>query len=186
MSRFRFRTFRRAIAAAEVVSIWTVSFFPVNMLRVLILRFWGARIGKGVAIHHGLQVRKARRLEIGDDVFIGEDVVLDARGGLVIGSHTSINSRVMIWSAQHDWRAQGFDYVERGVVIGRHCWINAASIVIPGRSIGDGAVVGAGSVVSSDVEEWVVVGGNPIQVLRQRPRDLEYELEAARNKIMVW
>lgn len=123
---------------------------------------------------------------MGQDVFIAENVVLDARGGLEIGSYTSINSRVMIWSAQHDWRSPDFAYSQDTVKIGMRCWICAATIVLPGRSIGDGAVVGAGSVVSRDVSAWKLAAGNPVKEVGDRPSDLPYVLNARAFKVKFW
>lgn len=163
-----------------------VQVIPVNIVRILSLRMLGAKIGKGVAINHGLQVRVPRRIDMGDDVFIAEDVILDARGGLTIGAHTSINSRVQIWTAQHDWQCPDFAYVHAPTRIGSHCWISAGVIVLPGVTIGEGAVVAAGSVVTKDLEPWILAAGVPARKLRDRLVVRDYQLDAAANKNWFW
>lgn len=170
----------------ETCSVALVSFFPSNLLRVNALRLWRARIGSGVSIYHGLHVRTARKLVVGDDVFIGENVVLAARGGLTIGSHVSINTDVQIWTAQHDWRSPDFALVLAPVTIGDRAWISTRSIILPGVNIGEGAVVAAGAVVTKDVAPWTLVGGNPAKKIRDRPKVDSYRLDAAANKKWWW
>jgi acetyltransferase-like isoleucine patch superfamily enzyme len=169
-----------------VVAIYVVSHVPVNALRLAVLRNLGASIGHGVAVHHGLQVRSPGRLQIGDDCFIAEGVVLDARGGLSVGSHVSINSGVQIWSAQHDYRSPDFAYEAKPVSIGDRAWISARVIVLPGVTIGEGAVAAAGAVVTADVAPWTVVGGAPAKVIASRPIVDAYRLDARRHKIWFW
>jgi len=174
------------VGSAELCLTTLLSFVPSRVFRIVLLRAWGAEVSWRVALHHGLQVRAARRLKVGRDVFIAEGVVLDARGGLEIGPHTSVNTGVQMWTAQHDWRSPDFDYVAAPVRIGHHCWISARAILLPGVTVGDGAVVAAGAVVTKDVPPWTLVGGNPARVLRERPQDLDYEIDAVKQKPWWW
>lgn len=177
---------RRIVSSMEANSIWIMSFFPSNGFRCLLLRLWGSNIGKGVALHHGLQVRCARRLSIGNDCYIAEDVVLDARGTLSIGDSVSVNSGVQIWTAQHDWRSPNFEYTTGPVKIASHSWISARVVVIPGKIIGEGAVLAAGAVVTKDIPAWSLAGGNPARVLATRPVVNSYKLDASRSKLLWW
>lgn len=174
------------VGSIEVVVLRLASMVPNNALRIIALRVWGATIGAGCAIHHGLQVRAARRLVLGADCFIAEDVTLDGRGGLSVGSHVSINSGAQIWTAQHDIRSPEFAYESAPVRIGDRAWINARSIILPGVSVGEGAVVAAGAVVTKDVAAWTVVGGVPAGFIAERPKVDAYRLEARRNKVWWW
>ncbi|CAH0159770.1 Maltose O-acetyltransferase [Plantibacter cousiniae] len=174
------------VGSAEMVALRAASSVPSNDVRVAALRSWGAAIGGGCAIHHGLQVRAARRLALGEDCFVAEDVTLDARGGLSIGSHVSINSGAQIWTAQHDLRSHDFAFVSEAVRIGDRAWISARAVILPGVTIGEGAVVAAGAVVSRDVQEWTLVGGVPAVPITSRPRADSYRLDARRNKVWWW
>lgn len=185
-NRSLFATLRRVASSLEINSIWLASFTPINAFRIATLRFWGASIGNGVAIHRGLQVRCARKLVIGDDCFVAEDVCLDARGGLVIERSVSVNTGAQIWTAQHDWRSKDFAYVSAPVHIGHHSWISARSVIIPGSSIGEGTVVAAGAVVTKDAPPWSLLGGNPAKVIGSRPVVDTYKLEASRSKLLWW
>ena len=159
---------------------------PMGITRILLLKIMGANLKFNTAINHGIQWRLPHRLSMGDDVFLAENLIMDARGGLTIGCHVSINSRVQIWTAQHDWRSSQFDYISSPVTIGDHCWICSGSIILPGVSIGEGAVVAAGSVVVSDVAPWTLVGGAPARKLKDRPVVNQYSLDARRNKMLFW
>lgn len=175
------------IAGAMETNLYRlVSIVPLNVVRIVCLRLLGARIGRGIAVNHGIQIRVPRRIVLGDDVFLAEDVILDGRGGLRIGSHTSINSRAQIWTAQHDWQAPDFAYVQATTTIGAWCWISANVIVLPGVTIGEGAVIAAGSVVTKDVEPWVLAAGVPARKIRDRPNVRGYQLGAAANKNPFW
>lgn len=177
---------RRSVSSLEIMSIHLASYVPIQVLRVLVLRLWGARIGRGVAISHGLTVRRARALVLGDDVYIAENVVLDARGGLTIGESSSINTGAQIWTAQHDWEDEDFAYVSASTAIGHHCWLSARSVTLPGVSVGDGTVVAAGAVVSKSLPAWHLAAGVPATAVRPRPANLEYRLRANRNKPLWW
>lgn len=174
------------VGSAELVLLHIISFVPSNLLRLSVLRICGATLGAGSALHHGFQVRTARRLELGADCFVAEGVILDARGGLTIGSHVSINSGAQIWTAQHDWRSVTFAYTSSPVSIGDRAWISARVTILPGVHIGDGAVVAAGAVVTKDVDAWTVVGGTPAKFIANRPQVDQYRLEARKNKVWWW
>ena len=170
----------------QMASYRLIDIIPTSVTRALFLRSMGMTIGKDVAINHGIQVRLPHRITIGDDVFLAEDLILDGRGDLTVGSHSSFASRAQVWTAQHDWKSPDFAYVSAPVTIGSYCWIGPSAIVLPGVKIGDGAVVAAGSIVVADVDPWTLVGGNPARKLRDRPNVREYRLNPRRNKVLFW
>lgn len=160
---------------------------PVHFLRVAVLRLWGAKVDKSATIYHGIQVRCARRLVIGPHTIIGDDAILDARGGLTIGSNVNLSSEVRVWTAQHDWRSADFAFVAKPVIVGDWAWLSAGSTVLPGVSVGRGAVVAAGAVASADVDELIVVGGVPAKRIAERPESaLGYVLGEPRHKKWWW
>jgi len=175
-----------AVLSAKMTGVAIASYVPLNAAKILALRVAGARVGRGCGLHHGLVARAPSGISIGSDCWIAEDVSLDDRGGLEIGDHVSIGSGVQVWTAQHDWRSPDFAYESAPVRIGDRAWVNARSIVLPGVTIGEGAVVAAGAVVPKDVPPWTLVGGVPARVLGQRPSGLRYELQARRFKAWWW
>jgi maltose O-acetyltransferase len=99
---------------------------------------------------------------------------LDTRGAINIGNSVSISNEVMILTADHDMDDRSFIGRNRPVVIEDYAWIGSRAILLPGVTIGKGAVVAAGSVVAKDVSPYMVVGGVPAKVIRQRSQDLDY------------
>jgi len=185
LSRVR-RRLEMIFSSAEVCTIFIASYVPINWFRIAVLRAWGGAVGSDVAIHHGFQVRSARRLRLGSHIFIAEGVTLDARGGLTIGDNVSLNSDVQIWTAQHDWRSHDFAYVASPSSIGSRCWVSTRVTILPGVDVGEGAVMAAGSVVTSNVEAFCLVGGIPAKKIADRPHDIDYTIEACKFKVWWW
>jgi len=85
-----------------------------------------------------------------------------------IGSQTVISQDAYLCTASHDISSPTMELKTKPIIIGSNCWICARAIVLPGVTIGDGAVIGAGAVVSKDVEPWSVVCGSPAVVIKRR------------------
>lgn len=175
-----------ALSGLEMSSIWFTSQLPCNWLRILVLRLWGAKIGADVAVQRGLRVRAARRLSIGDHVYIADHVWMDALGGIEIQDHVSINADVQIWSGTHDWRSPGFETVLSAIRIEDHAWICSRSSVLPGVVIGRGAVLGAGSTASRSLPPMTLSVGVPARVVATRPGPLAYDISARLAKPWFW
>lgn len=178
--------FARRFSDLEMVVVKLSSYFPIHRARRAVLRLFGGSLASGVTIYHGTEVRSARKLLIGENSSIGNNCVLDARGGLTIGANVNISTGVQIWSAQHDWRSADFAYVTAPVVVGDNAWVSARAILLPGAQIGHGAVVAAGAVVSGAVPPGALVGGVPARVIGQRPNDVSYTLPPSRDKAWWW
>ena len=114
-----------------------------------------------------------RNCEIGDDVDLALDVLLTTRGGLKIGDRSLIGYRTQILTANHEIPGKESRIADSGhkyssVCIGEDCWVGANSVILPGVSIGKGSVIGAGSVVTKDIEEYSVAVGCPARVVKRR------------------
>jgi len=147
---------------------------PSQRVRVFVLRRMGARIGKGTVLYGGFEIRSPRRLSLGANCCIGHRATLDARGGLTIGKNVNLSSEVMIWTAQHDYRDPHFKAEFRPVVLGDYAWLGPRCILLPGVTLGEGAVVAAGAVVTKDVEPYTLVGGVPAKKIGDRPQGIDY------------
>lgn len=156
--------------------LYLIARFPSQRLRKGIIRRLGARIENPVCLYSRFEVRNPKGLHIKSHTTIGHGAVLDARGGLSIGSNVNFSSEVMIWTAQHDYEDPSFCTVEQSVVIEDYVWLGPRVIVLPGRKIGEGAVVAAGSVVTKNVEPYTLVGGVPAKAIGVRPKELNYQL----------
>lgn len=153
-----------------------VSHLPSHSVRKGILRMMGAKINKNVALYGGFEIRKPKNLSIGSNTIIGFKCVLDARNGLSIGENVNFSSEVMIWTMQHDYNSSLFAGEGARVIVESYAWISARVIILPGVTIGQGAVVAAGAVVTKDVAPYTVVGGVPAKEIAKRNTDLKYKL----------
>lgn len=162
-----------------------------SRLRGLLLsRRWkntNLRIGRGVTMRCHRQVTLGNNVSLADGVFmsasgehgkivVGDDTHIDVRsviygeGGIEIGSKCAIASNVVMYSQTNQYTQnpmlpiieQGTQY--RPVKIGNDVWIGAGALILPGITIGSHVVVGAGSVVNRDVEDWKIVVGAPARV----------------------
>lgn len=158
-----------------VLNTWC-ALCPAWTLRRLLLRAVGCRLGPRAIIHRRVKLFYPGRLSIGAGSIVNEGCYLDNRRGIEIGAHVSIAHDVKIYTLGHDIDAA--DFAEKGapVRIGDYAVLFANVLVMPGVSIGRGAVVLPGTVVSRDVPELAVVAGVPARVLRQRQLDPSYTL----------
>lgn len=157
---------------------WPISAMPSYRLRRWylqhVLRY---QIAPSTAVHAGCWVT-GFRLSVGAHSVINRNCRLDARGGITIGSNVSISPECYLISASHDPHSPGFwgSAKPTAVSIDDHAWLGVRAIVLPGVTIGRGAVVGAGAVVTRDVEPLAIVAGNPARVIGRRRCEPQYEL----------
>jgi maltose O-acetyltransferase len=140
----------------------------IQKLKADALRRQFAHCGRDVSIQWPIVVNGADRLSVGDNVSINAFVHIWAQGGVSIGESTLIASHVAISSLTHATDAADFSksLVSKPVEIGRNAWIGTHAVILPGIRIGDGAIVGAGAVVTHDVAAGDVVAGVPAVSIR--------------------
>lgn len=161
--------------------LWWFSFIPSHSLRKLAFSISGLKIKSKSYIHMGCRVYDPRGIRIGSGSIIGNYATLDGRDELIIGDHVDIASEVMIYNAQHDISSPEFEFVSQPVEIKDYVFIGPRSIILPGVTIGFGAVVAAGAVVSKDVEEKAIVAGVPAREIGKRElKSFNYRLGRAR------
>ena len=135
-----------------------------SFLRVLILRFFGAKIGSGVVIKPQVNIHLPWKLVIGDFTWIGEEAYILNFEPVRIGSHICISQRAFLCAGNHNYRDPSMGYRNAAIVIDDGVWVGAQVFVAPGVEIGCDAVLTAGSVVVSDVEAGKIYSGNPARV----------------------
>lgn len=137
-------------------------------LKRFLWRLTGAKVGKNVRISSSMKIVCNGQLEIGDNTWIGSDVLLAPASKIVIGSNCDIAPRVYIGNGSHEItpemdRIAGID-IAKDVEIGDGCWIGANATILPGITIGKKCVVAAGSVVTHSFEEdCIMIAGVPAE-----------------------
>lgn len=146
---------------------------PYKLRHWFLRRFCNVRIGRDSSVHMGCFIT-GYNIEIGDNSVINRFTYLDGRVSLTIGNNVNVSHYTIIQTLTHDPQNQDFVCLERPVSIEDHVWIGARAIICPGVTIGEGAVVAAGAVVTRDVAPYTIVGGNPAVYIKDRTRDLRY------------
>ena len=136
--------------------------------RRLLLRAFGARIGRDVKIRPSARITYPWKVEIGDRSWIGDQAELYSLAPIRIGADAVVSHKSYLCAASHDPRSADFPMVEGPVTVGDQAWIAADVFIAPGVTIGKGAVIGARSSVFSNIPDGMVAFGTPAQV--QRPR----------------
>lgn len=146
-----------------------------------VLRWAGASVGRGVELFQGMKVQGIGELEIGDRAFVGHEALLMLNEGsrIVIEPEAIVGSRSVIMTGFHPITPDGDRILSREgtsstVCIGRGCSVSTGSLVLPGVTVGEMAIVAAGATVAHDVEPYSMVGGCPAKLIKNlKPNDAE-------------
>ena len=162
-------------AAIKYVTNYVISHVPSYTLRY----FWYRRvlgwdIGPGAVILMGQYIQmngirtSGRRVSIGSGTVINQKCLIFTPSGLIIGNHVSISAEVALITGTHDINDPTFPSDYRPIVIDDYAWIGTRAVILQGVTVGRGAVVMAGAVVTQDVEPFAVVGGVPAKPISER------------------
>lgn len=130
-------------------------------------------LGNGSEIQPGCRIYHPENISIGNNVRIGQGALIEGMGDITIKNNVILGPDVTIWTANHNYeKPEKLPYDEKvilkPVTIEDNVWIGGKSIILPGVTIHEGAVVGMGAVVTKDVPSGAVIGGNPAKVLKYR------------------
>jgi maltose O-acetyltransferase len=172
-------------ATVKYVTNHVISHIPSYTIRhAWYRRVLGWHIEPGASILLGQHVQMAgvrtsgRKVVIGKGAVINYGCLLYTTGGIVIGEQVSISDGVWLVTGTHDLNHSQFIDSYKPIVIGNYAWIGMRATVLGGVTIGEGAVVMAGAMVTRDVAPYAVVGGVPARVVSQRTlQDPSYSLD---------
>lgn len=150
---------------------------PSRALRHVYLRHWLGSFGEGSSVDMRCRFLNGRKVRLGARTILNFGTLMDGRIYPVETGHdVSIGPAAVLLTLGHDAHCPHFRDTGGPVVVGDYAWIGYGALVCPGVRIGEGAVVGAGSVVSRDVPPWTVVAGNPARPISTRVMDPRYTL----------
>ncbi len=154
--------------------VWLLLFRPTprgrlfRFWRVALLKLFGAKLPWTSDVLPSCRIWQPWNLEMGAYACLSADVDCYTVDRIVIGEQATVSQGVRLCTASHDISSPIMELTFKPIVIGPRAWVAGWSIILPGVTVGEGAVVGAGSVVTRDVEPWIVVGGNPAKFLKKR------------------
>jgi acetyltransferase-like isoleucine patch superfamily enzyme len=155
-----------------------ITYFPVHRVRVGYVRiFFRVKISRSSYLGRGQEItgyHTGASLRIGNNTIINRNCYLDGRAGITVGNNVNISFGTTIITLQHDYNSPDFACKAGSVIINDYAWIGAKAMIMPGVTIGEGAVVAAGAVVTRDVHPYTVVGGVPAKVIANRNKELVY------------
>ena len=142
LDRFDNSGFQRGVPRWKEVFWWVcrslffAPWFPIpSPVKVAVLRFFGAKVGVGVVIRSRVNITMPWRVEIGDHVWIGDEVLILSLDRVVIGDHVCISQRAFLCTGNHDFNSESFDLMTSPIEIGHGCWIAASAFVAPGTTL---------------------------------------------------
>lgn len=141
--------------------------FP-NFLKRGLLRFFGARIGNRVIIKPRVNIHMPWKLEIGSDVWIGEEVFILNFEKILIGNNVCVSQRAFLCGGNHDFSDPTMPYRNGPITLSDGCWVGAGCFVAPKVTIGKDTVVTAGSVVLRSLEGNGIYSGHPLTYIKPR------------------
>ena len=150
---------------------WTFFRFspaPLHAWRAFLLRRFGAVIGRSTHIYPGVRIWAPWNIEIGDESGVASGVILYSQDKIRIGYRAVISQGAHLCTGTHDYTRPGFPLITKPIVIGAEAWLAAECFVMPGIMVGEGAVVGARSIVTKNIPTWTVCVGHPCVAIQPR------------------
>lgn len=188
---FLWRNREKPSAAQRQVKVWAKRLFhSYGVLRLLgrpgLLRLRGASIGHLTVLGKSKIGGQLSNLTVGNESSLGRcEIALYDK--VMIGSCVVINDGAVLLTASHSLSDPNWGHKKAPIVIGDYAWIATNAMLLPGVSIGKGAVVGAGAVVRDDVPDYAVVAGNPATPIpSRRSRELCYSPVMLNAPIEAW
>lgn len=154
--------------------IWLLLFRPTprgNLFRpwrIFLLKLFGAKVRWSSNVLPSCRIWQPWKLTMGAYACLSADVDCYTVDAITIGENATVSQGVKLCTASHDITSKTMELTTAPITVGANAWVAGWAIILPGVTIGEGAVIAAGSVVTKDVESWTVVGGNPAKEIKKR------------------
>lgn len=152
------------------LSLFRTSPRPMHAWRALLLRLFGAKLGPNCHVYPKAVIWAPWNLFCEDVVAIANDAIIYNPSLITLKSHCTISQHAYLCGATHDYDDPAFPMISKPINIGRYAWICARATVQMGVTVGDGAVLGLGSVTSKDLEPWTIYAGIPAKKIKERKK----------------
>jgi putative colanic acid biosynthesis acetyltransferase WcaF len=140
----------------------------LNSIRIIILRIFGAKIGKNSGVYSCVKIWSPKNLIMGENSWIGPKCNVYNVGNVIIGNNVTVSQNTHLCGATHDYKSKNFDLIYGDIKILNNTWIAADSFIFMNVSIGPNSIVGARSVVFKTIPQNSIAGGNPAKILKEK------------------
>lgn len=144
------------------------SWNPFMKIKILLLKSFGAKIGKGLVIKNNVNIKFPWKLTLGNNVWLGENTWIDNLDEVKIGNNVCISQGALLLTGNHDYTLSTFDYRNAPITIEDGAWIGAKTVVCPGVKVKSHAILTVGSIATKEMEAYSIYQGNPAQKIRMR------------------
>jgi putative colanic acid biosynthesis acetyltransferase WcaF len=144
---------------------------PINISsgsKVILLRMFGATIGKGVVIKPAVNIKYPWKLKIGNHSWIGEEVWIDNLANVIIGDNVCVSQGALLLCGNHNYKKETFDLMLGEIILEDGVWIGARSVVCAGVKCASHAILSILSIASSNLEAYTIYRGNPAVAIKIR------------------
>ena len=141
---------------------------PFSKFKVITLKFFGAKIGKGVVIKPGINIKYPWNLEIGNYCWIGEKVWIDNLAQVTLSNNVCISQGAMLLCGNHNFKNPSFDLIIQPINLEEGSWVGAKSLVCPGVTLHTHSILSVGSVASKNLDAYGIYKGNPAVKINER------------------
>ena len=139
-----------------------------NSLKIIILKLFGAKLGKYINIKPCVNIKFPWFLEIGNNVWLGENCWIDNLGEVKIGDNVCLSQGAMLLTGNHNYKKESFDLIVGEIVLEDGVWVGAKAVVCPGVTMHSHSVLSVGSVLTKDAEAYGIYRGNPAVKVKER------------------
>lgn len=159
---------RRVAWGFAYTFLFRPSFHNLYAFRALLLRCFGAKLGRNVRVRRTARIEVPWNIELGDEVSVGDHAILYSLGKIRIGPYSSVSQYAHLCAGTHDHTTRAYTLLRLPINVGSDVWIAADAFVGPDVTIGDRALVAARATVVADVPAGKVVAGCPARVIKDR------------------
>lgn len=149
-------------------TVFVSPFLPLNALKRLILRIFGAKIGKGVVIKPCVNIKYPWHLTIGNNTWIGEGVHIDNLADVTIGANCCLSQDALIETGNHNYKRSDFCLITSPVTLEDGVWLCARSVVTGGTICRSHSVLASASLASTELLPYSIYKGVPAVKIRNR------------------
>jgi acetyltransferase-like isoleucine patch superfamily enzyme len=170
---------RKLLGKFGILDMHIQSFHPINLARIraLILKITCKKNGWAISVGQYVVIEGKKHIQIGNYSAIGSFVHIWGHGGVYIGERVLIASHTTITSLTHDYTGENVRFgkiIAKPVVIEDDAWIGSHAVIMPGITIGKGAIVGAGAIVTKDVAAHTIVAGSPAKFIKNISKHVQH------------